>query len=245
MTDLPVTAASEAEEIFRVGQVLSRSFGILRRHALVFIPLGALQGLPDLLHDGFMRGGRSGALDAGVLVLMSLLQACVQALVVFGAFRDMRGEKVRFGESFGRGLARLLPAIMASIGQGVVIGVGALLLLVPGFIALAMLYVTIPVCVVEKLGPFKSLDRSAWLTKNHRWKVLGIILLPLLVAAIVTGVIPEALAPLGAPLAAALAVFVAQAVFSAYAAITAVVTYHDLRVAKEGVDVERISAVFD
>src|ERR1700731_2586996 len=115
MTDLPVTAASEAEEIFRVGQVLGRSFGILRRHALVFVPLGALPGLPDLLHDGFVRGARSGALDAGVLVLMSLLQACAQAFVVYGAFRDMRGEKVRFCESFGRGLARLPQAIVASI----------------------------------------------------------------------------------------------------------------------------------
>ena len=51
MTDLPVTAASEAEEIFRVGQVFGRSLGILRRHALVFVPLGALPGLPDLTRD--------------------------------------------------------------------------------------------------------------------------------------------------------------------------------------------------
>ena len=35
------------------------------------------------------------------------------------------------------------------------------------------------------------------------------------------------------------------ALFGAYSAIAVAVTYHDLRVAKEGIDIERITAVFD
>jgi hypothetical protein len=39
--------------------------------------------------------------------------------------------------------------------------------------------------------------------------------------------------------------FVMQSVVSAFTTLAAVVMYHDLRVAKEGVDTNRIAAVFD
>jgi Flp pilus assembly protein TadB len=98
---------------------------------------------------------------------------------------------------------------------------------------------------VEKLGPFKSLDRSASLTRGYRWKVFGIALLPALIGAIVIAVVSAALSPLIGPMAAALGSFLCEAIFNTYEAILAVVTYHDLRVAKEGVDIDRIAAVFD
>ena len=257
MTDLP--AVVPAEENFRIGQIFGRSFAILWRNAAVFVPLGAFAALPDLLQQlqqlrqvsygvgpGIAVGSsRIDAGDIGLPVLSFLLGLCVQAVVVYAAFQDMRGSKVRLGTSVGIGLSRLLPVIGASIGVGVVTGVGVLLLIVPGLIAMAMLYVAVPVCVVEKLGPFKSLDRSAALTKGYRWKVFGIALLPVLVGAIVAAIIATALSPLAGPMAAALGQFSFEAIFNAFEAIVAVVTYHDLRVAKEGVDIERIAAVFD
>ena len=247
MTDLPATAEPGAAGDFRVGGVFGRSFGILGRNALVFTPLGALAALPTLLEQGFARSGgasQSGT-KAGLVLLALLLEPCVQAVVVYGAFQDMRGKEVRLGESLGKGLARLFPVIGASISVGVVVGLGVLLLIVPGLIAVAAFYVTISACVVERLGPFKSMDRSAWLTKGHRWKVLGIALLLAVAGAIAEGIMPRALAPLGGPMAATLGLFVWRACMNSYAAIVAVVAYHDLRVAKEGVDIERIAAVFD
>ncbi len=48
-----------------------------------------------------------------------------------------------------------------------------LALLVPGFILLIMWFVAIPVCVVEQRGSWASMQRSAELTKGHRWKISG------------------------------------------------------------------------
>ena len=89
------------------------------------------------------------------------------------------------------------------------------------------------------------MERSAWLTKGYRWKVLGIALLPVVIGVLVHAVASAALRALVGPGATAAGEFVWQSVFIAYGAITAVVTYHDLRVAKEGVDIDRIAAVFD
>jgi hypothetical protein len=258
MTDLPAAAVPAAQENFRIGQIFGRSFAILGRNAVVFVPLGALAALPNLLNDlqrlrpvphgigpGIVLPTHTAGSEVGLPILSFLLTLCVQAVMVYGAFQDMRGNKVRLSESLGAGLSRLLPVIGAAIGVGVVMGVGVLLLVVPGLIAFAMLYVTIPVCVVERLGPFKSLDRSASLTKGYRWKVFGIALLPALAGAIIMGVVAAALPPLAGPMAAALGGFFCEAIFNTYQAIVAVVTYHDLRVAKEGVDINRIAAVFD
>jgi uncharacterized membrane protein len=236
--------------------VFGRSFGILGRNAPIFVPLGALAALPNLLPHlwrlQFQYGLKPGEVVVwtnteypGLQLLGFLLSLCVEAVVVYGAFQDMRGNKVRLGESFWVGLSRILPVIVASIGVGAVMGLGVLLLVIPGLIAMAMLYVTIPVCVVERLGPFKSMDRSASLTKGYRWKVFGVALLPALVGAIVIAVISAALRPLAESMALVIGQFLCEAFLVAYQAIVAVVTYHDLRVAKEGVDIDRIAAVFD
>jgi hypothetical protein len=111
------------------------------------------------------------------------------------------------------------------------------------------------VCVVEQLGPFRSMGRSRELTKGHRWKIFGLILLTVIPAGIV-GLIVSAVAVgalgtvMGLPsaLVGPLGQVVGLlwgAVWKAFYVILAVVIYHDLRVAKEGVDTEKIAAVFE
>jgi len=38
-------------------------------------------------------------------------------------------------------------------------------------------FLAVPVCVLERLGPFRSMERSRMLTKGGRWLILGIALL--------------------------------------------------------------------
>jgi hypothetical protein len=74
---------------------------------------------------------------------------------------------------------------------------------------------------------------------------LGLLALLAVAGAIAETILPHALAALGGPMAGTLGVFFWRACINTCAAIVAVVAYHDLRVAKEGVDIERIAAVFD
>jgi hypothetical protein len=119
------------------------------------------------------------------------------------------------------------------------------LLIVPGFIALLMLYVAVPACVVEGLGPAASLGRSAELTKGFRWKILGLILLVSLISIICSLLVTFILTLFTGAFVATLGKFAVQALTAALSGVLAAVIYYSLRAAKEGIDIDRIVSVFD
>ena len=107
-----------------------------------------------------------------------------------------------------------------------------------------MLFVAMPVCIVERLGPVKSLGRSSMLTKGHRWKVFGLWLVIMLVTAVGAGMLGGIGYATG-PIVGGLLKLIWGALAGAFNAIMVVVAYHDLRVVKEGVDTDHIASVFD
>jgi hypothetical protein len=89
------------------------------------------------------------------------------------------------------------------------------------------------------------LQRSAELTKGHRWKIFGLWILLIIISAVVSPLIELALSPLGSWIVTFIVNLAWTAIWGAYYAIAVVVSYHDLRVAKEGIDIEQIASVFD
>ena len=143
------------------------------------------------------------------------------------------------------GLRRFFPLIGVVLLVIIFAALSAIALLFPVFIVLTMLYVSVPACVVERLGPIKSMGRSARLTKGHRWKIFGLLAATIIVAVVVQSILGGLARTAGGPLLALLVLLLWNTVWNAFQAILAVVTYHDLRVAKEGVDTDQIAAVFD
>jgi hypothetical protein len=237
-----------AQGEFQVGEVLSRTFSVLSRNLLPFCVVTAIAYLPNFLFlDGqtrFMTPGQRGGLLFGGLIVAMILSALSEAIVLFGAFEDMRGRPVNLLESVKVGLARFFPVIGVALLVGLLTGLAAVLLVIPAFFVVTMLFVAMPVCIVERMGPVKSLGRSAALTKGNRWKILGLWLLVLLVTLIGSAIVGAIGYVLGTAVSLVLKL-VWGALAGAFNAIMVVVTYHDLRVAKEGVDTDRIASVFD
>ena len=125
------------------------------------------------------------------------------------------------------------------------VGIGFLLLVVPGLIFLTMWFVTTPACVVERLGVFDSMARSSALTRGHRWQIFGMMALIAIAEGIAGAGVKAVLGLAGNAGLVIAGTLIWSSVTSAFSAIFAVVTYHDLRVAKEGIDTQRIAAVFD
>jgi hypothetical protein len=127
------------------------------------------------------------------------------------------------------------------------------LIFVPVVMLFLMWSMGSPACVVERLGPFRSLGRSRELTKGHRWKILGLFLATVIpgviIGAIVGGLMGVilVLGQVGSFGTAAIQIIslIWNAIWTAFFAIVIVVAYHDLRVAKEGVDTDQIAAVFE
>jgi len=233
---------------FRIGDVFSKTATLLSRNFLIFFVVAVVAGLPRLLWaevntrdpTNFPLGRFFGGLS-----LFLILNTLAQAVILYGAFQAMRGRPVNLGECLKVGLSRFFPIIGLVICAYVAIWIGAMLFIVPGIILAIMWYVATPVCVVEQKGPLASLGRSSELTKGHRWKIFGMVVL-LYIGAIIVGLIIGALLGLTrSPILVTLGTLVWTGAWGAFYAIFGVVTYHDLRVAKEGVDTDQIASVFD
>jgi|HubBroStandDraft_1064217.scaffolds.fasta_scaffold02780_10 hypothetical protein len=240
MAEIPIAAAPRGANDLRIGALFRRSFGVFSRHFIPFCLLGAVGALPYLLPAPPNRGSSSWA-----PLLVLLLTPVTQAVILYGAFQDMRGRPFGIAESVKRGLSRIFPIIGLSICVLIVVCLGFLLLIIPAVIFQAMFFVALPACVIERLGPIRSMTRSAELTKGLRWRVFAIALLMLIVAAAAAGVFEVLLLRSRHGLPATIGNFAWQAVLGAYEAIVTAVLYSDLRRAKEGIDLEQIAAVFD
>ena len=249
MTEAFVAANPFAERDFSAGQVFNRSFQVFSRNLLPFSLVTLIASLPNLL----ILWPRAAPIDpvatavrllVGVGLIM-VLNALTQSVVLYAAFDDMRGRPVNMAESIRVGLGRFFPALILAISVMLLMGLSAIALLVPALIVMTILSVAMPACIVERLGPIKSMRRSAGLTKGHRWKIFGLWIATLIFGGIAQSILGNVARGLGGQ-GAALTVLVAWgAVYGAFSAVLAVVIYHDLRVAKEGVSTDQIAAVFD
>jgi len=247
---------------FRVGRVLTQSFSVFFRNIVPFGLLALVVTSPTYLYQMFAgvpdftdletMQGYSGA-SVVLAIVGFLLTYLVTAALVYGTLQDLRGEKVSVSDCFTQGLARMFPVTGVAIVTLIVMALAFVLLIVPGFIAITVLWVTIPVAVVERRG-LGSLARSAELTKGYRWPILGLFLVTAVIifgVAMLFGIAGAAIMFGGGGLTEAsytglLAVdWLAGAISAAFGAIVYAVSYHDLRIDKEGLDTNQIASVFD
>ena len=271
----PAMSAPFAEGDFRVGRVISRSVSVLSGRFVTLFIVAAAAYLPTLLVSLWLPSAMpTGRLQPGqvpqILAYVALFLAVFivfsvlgQAMIVHAAFQDMRRRPVHLGPSV-RGRRAPIPSsfrhcdalgdthppcrTLFSTLSTLVTPFLLVLMPIPIAFILTVYFVTTPACVVEERGPLGSMGRSMQLTKGHRWRIFGLelLLLALLViASVFIGLFGMALRAVAGPISAAIGDLVLNAIWMAYYGVTVAVTYHDLRVAKEGIDIEQIASVFD
>jgi hypothetical protein len=247
-----------AQEQFRVGAVIGQSFSILFKNIVPFGLLYLAVNAPSSLYALALAGKPAADEDPGVRLLNlaeEFIGLIAAAAVIYATVQELRGRRVSFSEFFGRGLAQGGAAIRVALLSGILLILAFIALIIPGLILYVMWWVAIPVAVIERPGAVASLRRSAALTAGNRWRVVGLILC-FFVAAVAAGAL------LGGSLIAALAFaaggdevridqastiasWLFAALFMAAQAVLTAVSYYHLRVAKEGVGIDDIAAVFD
>lgn len=254
---------------FRVGDVLGRSFDVLSQKFWTFYVLAIAFACPSTIIDLWFVP--SGPTDSSSVIFGSglarlveyLLMYILTAVLVFGTIRQLRGGAARMDEMLLGGLACFPLVLGVTILMTLFIGLPLVLINLPAIASPYLLMLTIPVslavfayltvlmwvavpaAVVERAGVVASLVRSAKLTAGYRPAILGIILLLyglLLMAGLVAGVLLELI---GNPTLTAIGELLLLGAFYTCAAVISAVSYHDLRIAKEGDSVSGIAAVFD
>jgi hypothetical protein len=252
------TMSAHGARQFSIGNVLSTSFVVFFRNFILFIILAALISAPYIAASVIVDLGKLTPIyeqtrqvplgfwraPAIVLPIEIITSALVSASLAYGTFQDLRGHRANFSDSLKRSVSVLTVVILAAVVFSVLLGVGMVLLLVPGFMVWAALWVYVPVIVVEKEGAFGAFTRSRVLTKGRRWSIFGLLFIFLAANWFLTYVTRSVLVPaLGSG-----GVYVSWAlriVLSAFYAVMAAVSYYFLRADKEGVAIGDIAKVFD
>jgi hypothetical protein len=185
----------------------------------------------------------------GVLVAAMILQPLATGAALKVIAEEYVGRHISAGAAFGFTLSRFRPLIIASILTGLVILFGLFLLIIPGIIwAISYSFVAQSV-VLENLGASDSMDRSAALAYGHRWRIFGLSILIFIVwlileigVAILGLMFPSDSPTTGFNMTSALihvfADFAVGVIVASYGAICMTLMYFDLRVRKEGFDLE-------
>lgn len=238
---------------FEVGSVMTRTFGVWGRNLVPFSAVALVLNSPLFfltIATGALRPGEGEPTVQGLsTVLGALLGFVLTGALTFGVLQSLGDRPVRFGEMMAIGFGKLWKILLVSIVVGVVAAGLAVLLLVPGIIAMCALWVAVPAAVVEEVGVGAALRRSRALTRGNRWTIFLVFLLFWLIGALVGGVYGFIVAVGGGGGAGAIpSLLVSQAVLAVVGALGAAapaVAYHDLRVLKEGTDPSALAAVFD
>jgi hypothetical protein len=233
---------------FGVGTVLSQALSVFLANLVPFCVLALIVMLPWLLYSLAATGDPTAGFSASgllAIVIQMILGQLMAASIAYGSFQYLRGQPVTMGDALSRGLSLILPVIGVAILCGLIIGIGMILLVVPGVIAAVMLWVAIPVAVVERPGVVDSLKRSADLTKGNRWNVFGVVLIIGIIGWVVGFILGFILLSAAGFTVYSVAIWISQAIFGAFNATAAAVGYYSLRSAKEGIDIGTIARVFD
>jgi hypothetical protein len=247
-----------------VGAIISDSFSILMRHFLSVVMLAIVPTLIGLVISGLMIGwdvtmglGEPVLLDAadfipfGLSIIVQVATYGIStALLVQLAYAAKLDEPLRLGDYVGPAISAALPITILSIAVGLLMVIGLVALIVPGLWIYAVFSVMPAAVVIEKVG-FGGLGRSAALTKDYRWPILGAIILMGIITAVITnlavylaGLIIASMGSTGL-IVGVLAIAALTAVGGGLSSISVALIYARLREIKEGASVRDIAAVFD
>jgi hypothetical protein len=239
-----------------VGSVLARTFGIWGRNLVSFTVVGlvveapVLLGLAAVAVSGLSKPAAITFLDA----VSNLLTLVLTGGVTYGVFQELRGQRAGVGDVLRTGLSRLVAVFITGLLVGIATALGFCVLIVPGLILLVRYWLAVPVTVIERPGIMASMGRSQDLTEGNRWAIFGLALLMALVVGVPTVALGGILAAVqggleaSSPAARAWSQLALEALIiplQALAAVAPSVVYHDLRVGKEGADLEDLLRAFD
>jgi len=248
-----------------IGDILDRTFSLYRRHFLLFV---GIVGIPQLLVLVFALGQTlfswsttdilTGTRNIGIGILVLLVYVVVAILAylysqggtMLAVSEIYLGRTATIAESLRNVGADIGSLLGLAILSGLAIGGAFILLIVPGIYVACRLLVCLPATLIEKRSPREALSRSFELTKGFAGRAFVILVLSVVLsyAAVLLLTMPTAIAlaaKVGGP---SMTIFwtamtqVGSAIGSILVTpilrIATAVFYFDLRVRKEGFDLQ-------
>ncbi len=220
-----------------IGDVLSEAWSLYRRFLwqffltalIVFAVLDLLSALAAAASGDGIAAGLFWGLIAAVISVVGYFWVQGALVELVQDVRDGRADRT-IAETYTVVRPRLPALIVAGVLAAIGIGIGLLLLIVPGLFLLTIWSMLVPVIVLEGRSAGESFTRSREVVRGNGWNVFGLIFITVLLVLIASAVIRLVFSPLpefldswlGSLVAHSLTIpFVAAALTTAYFRLTA------------------------
>lgn len=258
-----------------IGDLIDETFKICRQHlalfarvsAVLLVPYAILQLVPQLLSaadpETLSPLAILGIALAGIAVfLLLILSIATYAALTFAISEVIVGRPVTASDAYQRARQRYLPVLGLSIVYGLAIVLMMVTIVgIPAAIYFGVAWaVSFPVIVIEQTRVLAALGRSRALVRGNWWRVLGTLIMLGLIGFVVSLVLslpmflftilamlfePGSIPAMTMQALGALVSAVGSLVTGVVAYCAIVLLYYDLRVRKEGFDLELLARQLD
>jgi hypothetical protein len=182
-----------------LGQVLDTTFSLYKRNFWLFVGImalpfllllvlqvgiaalqtGALTGSSRPVSPAAVSGVIAGAVVGGIAVMLAYLfmVGAAQAATIFAVSDLYLGRPASVRGSYRKVGSKAFRVLLLLFLVGLTVGVGFLLLIIPGFILLCRTAIAVPASMLEDTKAIGSIERSMQLTKGFAMQVFLIFLL--------------------------------------------------------------------
>lgn len=236
---------------FDLGRVIERTFGAVGANAATLLLASLLlYGLPQALVALGLAGFKvEGNFFNSLLVTLSgwvaslVCGILLQGVVTHTVVEDLFGRKPTMADSLRAAMRSFWTLFAVGLASGLAMGLGLMLLVVPGVFLILMWFVVGPVVVAERADFSDAFSRSMKLTENHRWMLLLLLAIYLVAVIVFSYPIDKIAAQFGA--AGVVVTAVLNSLVSLVAAAGVAAIYVELRTVKEGGGRDSVAAIFE
>lgn len=171
-------------------EILGETFTNALRRVRLFLPISLAVAFAGAMLNGYFMESMLAETTADaaafpenfwtawLVAMFGALTMQIIQLSLFDAIMEQRADWFSFG--IVRALRRLLPTLVGMVLFTLAFFVGSILLLIPGVMALFLLYMMLPLILLDDVGPFAALRKSWNLTWGNAWRLFAAIMLTFL-----------------------------------------------------------------
>lgn len=232
-------------------EILDAAFELYRRYFPIFFTIGIVATLPSVI--ALYLGTPATAITLNSLltingacrILSAFIYPFSEAAIIAATSSAYLNSSVDLTRAVRTALARPVQVLASVWATLLLLGIGFVLFIVPAFIVFKR-YFAIPATVVlENRSVGSAMKRSRQLSNGNGKRIfalLGSVILFLLIISIMLGGL---IASSGMGALSAIVELVVLAALNPFAAIVATLLYYDIRIRREGYDIELMADAMD
>jgi hypothetical protein len=228
-------------------EIIDAAFRLLRQHYAQFVAISVVAMLPVIILRMFIPAQPTLTtlpLFFASGILSFVCSSITEAATVIAVSDSYLSGTVDIAGALAATLSRLLSVLLVALLRGLLIFFGFIALIFPGFYVTFRTFGAMPALLLERLSASDAIGRSWRLAGGSMWKVTGTLLLTYViylmgffVVLILTVIAATVIGMRGSPVLGVIQ-YVLLAFLYPIVAVVITLLYYDLRIRREGFDLE-------